>query len=65
MKKLRETEATLSKLTGETIKVLEKSGVAIKQLLIRSNAFQGPCSKPIAAKALKKFLVPKITLHIC
>ena len=46
MKKLRETEATLSKLTGETIKVVEKSGATIKQLLIRSNAFQGPCSKP-------------------
>ena len=36
-KSLKQQERKLAKLTGETIKIIERSGVTIKQLLIRSN----------------------------
>ena len=46
MKRLRETESALAKLTGETIRFVEKSGTTVKQLLIRSSIWPSPCPKP-------------------
>ena len=42
-KRLKEQETHLSKLTGETIKVVERTGVTVKQMLVRSNNFLTVC----------------------
>ena len=42
-KSLKQQESQLSKLTGETIKIIERSGVTVKQLLIRSKNWVQLC----------------------
>ena len=38
--KLKEKEKLLSELCGETVKIVERSGTTIKQLLVKSNPWQ-------------------------
>ena len=38
--KLKETEKLLSELCGETVKIVERSGTTIKQILVKSNPWQ-------------------------
>ena len=44
-KMLKETETHLRKLTGESVRHVQRSGSTVKQLLIRSNNFIQPCNK--------------------
>ena len=45
-KRLQKVENRISKLTGERIKIVERSGTSVKQMLIKSNPWAGrPCGK--------------------
>ena len=43
-KSLKQQERKLAEMTGETIKIIERSGVTVKQLLIRSNNWVQICA---------------------
>ena len=45
-KRLQKVENRISKLTGERIKIVERSGTSVKQMLIKSNPWAGrPCGR--------------------